>query len=71
VEAVGALPVAGDAVVGELELAGVAAFFPFALLSLACGPALSAPRARAGVLDGPCAGWVALASRAGLATVAS
>jgi hypothetical protein len=37
-ETVGALPAAGGAVVGELELAGVVTVFPLALLSLACGP---------------------------------
>jgi hypothetical protein len=47
VEAVDALPVAGDAVVGELELAGAAASSPFALLSLASGPTCHS-HARAG-----------------------
>jgi hypothetical protein len=46
VEAVGALPVAGGAVVGELELAGVAAVSPLRSSLSGIGPHLSLTRAR-------------------------
>jgi hypothetical protein len=46
VEAVGALPVAGDVVVDELELAGVAAFSLLRSSLSGIGPHLSLARAR-------------------------
>jgi hypothetical protein len=71
-EAVGALSVAGGAVIGELELAGVAAVFSLrSFLSGLRARAVSATHARAGVRGRPRAGWAALASRAGPVAVAS
>jgi hypothetical protein len=62
----GVLSFAGGAVVSELELARVAAIFSLrSSLSGLRAHAVSATRARAGVRDGPRAGWAALSSRAG------
>jgi hypothetical protein len=54
----GVLSFAGGAVVGELELAGVAVVFPLrSSLSGLQARTVSATRARTGVRDGPRASW--------------